>query len=162
MNTNEQLITSFYQAFQKKDYKTMQDCYANNALFNDEVFVNLDANQVRSMWEMLITRGRDLTLEFSNVGATENEGHAEWIATYTFSATGKKVINKVKANFVFEKGKIVKHTDQFSFYKWASQALGISGILLGWMPFLKNKVRTQAMKNLFSFVKGRQVIFSSN
>lgn len=152
MNPNEQLITNFYKAFQKRDYKTMQACYSDNATFSDEVFVNLNAKEVRAMWEMLITRGKDLQLEFKNIRADEKTGSAEWVATYTFSATGKKVVNRINASFVFENGKIIKHTDHFSFYKWSSQALGFMGFFLGWTSFLKQKVRSQAAKSLSEFL----------
>jgi hypothetical protein len=54
------------------------------------------------------------------------------------------VINKIKANFVFENGKIKEHKDSFDFYKWAKQALGFKGLLLGWTSFLHNKVKQQA------------------
>jgi ketosteroid isomerase-like protein len=153
MNSNEQLIAHFYTAFQQKDYISMQKCYADTAVFNDEVFKNLDAQQVRSMWEMLIKRGKDLHLEFKHVKADDHTGSAEWIATYTFSSTGRKVVNHIYASFVFENGKIVRHTDQFNFYAWAKQALGLKGLLLGWTNFLKNKVQQTAMKNLAVYIK---------
>ena len=152
MHPNEQLVTLFYTAFQNKDYNTMQNCYANHAVFNDAVFKNLNAQQVRAMWQMLITRGKDLQLQFSNVHANETNGSAEWVATYTFSPTKRKVTNRIKASFVFEDGKIVKHTDDFDFHKWASQALGTTGKLLGWTGFLRNKVQAGAMKNLSAFM----------
>ena len=152
MSQNKERINKFYTAFQKKDYKTMQDCYANNATFSDPVFENLNAAEVRAMWQMLITRATDLALEFKNVAANETSGSAEWTAVYTFSATGKKVINKIKANFVFENGKIKEHKDSFDFYKWAKQALGFKGLLLGWTSFLHNKVKQQARNNLIKFM----------
>ena len=152
MSQNKELINKFYTSFQNKDYKTMQDCYANNATFSDPVFENLNAAEVRAMWQMLITRATDLALEFKNVAADETSGSAEWTAVYTFSATGKKVINKIKANFVFENGKIKEHKDSFDFYKWAKQALGFKGLLLGWTSFLHNKVKQQARNNLIKFM----------
>jgi len=152
MKTNEELIHHFYTCFKNKDFKGMQECYADHATFNDEAFRNLNAIQVRSMWEMLIKSGKDLRLEYNHVQADENTGTAEWVAHYTFSATGKKVVNKIKASFVFENGKIVKHEDSFSFYKWSSQALGLPGILLGWTDFLKNKIRKRAAENLRLFM----------
>src|SRR4051812_8245778 len=141
MHPNEVLITKFYTAFSQKDYKGMQECYADKAVFNDAVFRNLDAGQVKAMWEMLCKNGKDLQLEFSNVKADDNRGSADWVATYTFSATGKKVVNRIKAEFEFGNNRIIKHTDNFSFYNWACQALGMPGKLLGWTFFLKNKVR---------------------
>ena len=96
MTNNEQLIRTFYQSFQNKDYKAMQNCYAEDAIFSDAIFKNLDSKQVKAMWEMLIKRGKDFSLTFDNIKAGENAGSADWIATYTFSATNRKVINLVK------------------------------------------------------------------
>ncbi len=46
MHPNQQLLTSFYEAFQQKDYATIQACYADDAVFNDAVFQNFDAAHV--------------------------------------------------------------------------------------------------------------------
>lgn len=153
MSFNTKLIETFYRAFQQKDYKTMQDCYADNATFSDPVFKELNAIQVSAMWQMLLTRATDLKVEYANILANEHNGNAEWIAKYTFSGTGNTVVNHVKASFVFKEGKIVQHIDVFNFYKWASQALGIKGKLLGWTTFLQQKVSTQALKNLERFMQ---------
>lgn len=152
MNQNEQLIEHFYTCFKNKDYEGMQTCYADNATFSDAVFQNLNAAQVRAMWQMLILKGKDLRIEFSQISADEQTGRAHWDAYYTFSTTGKKVVNKIDAFFEFENGKISKHTDSFNFYNWAKQALGTSGLLLGWTNFLQQRVRLQAIKNLEIFM----------
>ena len=156
MTPNQQLITTFYEAFRDKDYKTMQDCYADNAVFNDEVFVELKADEVRAMWEMFCIKGKDMQLDFSNVQADDHHGSAEWIASYTFSKTARKVINRIEAHFTFEDGKIIRHIDHFNFYRWASQAFGIAGILLGWTTFFKNRVRQQGLKNLRDYIQNRK------
>lgn len=152
MNANEQLIQHFYTCFKNKDFKGMQDCYTDNATFSDAVFKNLNSQEVKAMWQMLITKGKDLRVEFKDISSTENTVKAHWDAYYTFSATGKKVINRIDATFEIENGKIIKHIDHFSFYTWAKQALGLTGILLGWTSFLNKKVSTQAMKNLENFM----------
>jgi ketosteroid isomerase-like protein len=153
MNDNEKLIQHFYNSFAQRDYKAMQDCYADDATFSDEAFQNLNSAQVKAMWEMLIKRGKDLEIRFQNVSADEKSGSAEWIANYTFSQTGNKVENHIKANFEFANGKIVKHIDSFDFYRWSSQALGLTGKLLGWTSFLQKKVSEKAMKNLAEFME---------
>ena len=155
MTENEQLIHSFYTSFKNKDYKAMQYCYAANATFNDAVFKNLNAHQVKAMWEMLILKGKDFRIEFSDISGNGNHVTAHWDAYYTFSATGKKVINKIDASFEILNGKIVKHVDNFDFHNWSTQALGIKGFLLGWTNFLRNKVTAQAMKNLDSFMSAK-------
>lgn len=133
----------------------MQACYADTATFSDPVFQNLNANQVRNMWEMLITRGKDLSLEFSGVKASDREGSADWVASYRFSTTGKKVVNRIHAEFVLENGKIIRHHDHFSFYKWARQAFGVPGWFFGWTGFLRESVRQKAMQNLANFINQR-------
>ncbi len=152
MTPNEDLIHHFYTSFQQKDYRGMQECYADNATFSDSVFVNLNAAQVRAMWQMLVSRGKDLELEFKVLSSKGNHVNAEWIAHYTFGATKRKVRNHIKAQFEITDGKIVKHVDQFDFYTWSKQALGTPGLLLGWTPFLRNKVRKTAMKGLADFM----------
>lgn len=155
MNSNEQLIHHFYSSFQQKDFTAMQDCYSADATFSDPLFTGLGAAEVRAMWAMLITNGKDMRMEFRNIHGTENGATAEWDAWYTFSATGNKVHNAVKASFLIENGKIIRHTDHFSFYRWARQALGLPGLLLGWTGFLKNKISTTAKRNLKSFMAGK-------
>lgn len=152
MNNNKELIQHFYTCFQQKDFKGMQACYADHAVFSDAVFKNLDSAQVKAMWEMLILKGKDLRLEFGNILADEHQASAHWDAYYTFTATNKKVVNRIEASFEIEDGKIVKHIDHFNFYTWSKQAFGLTGLLLGWTSFLQKKVSKQAMKNLIDFM----------
>jgi ketosteroid isomerase-like protein len=152
MEANKKLITSFYQAFRNKDFAGMQTCYDDRAVFNDEVFQDLNATEVRAMWEMLVRKGKDLQIEFKNIKARQNTGSAEWVATYTFSKTGRKVINRIKADFVIEHGKILSHTDHFNFSRWARQAAGITGLLLGWTSFFKKRVQRSARESLMTFM----------
>ncbi|RZL35919.1 MAG: nuclear transport factor 2 family protein [Pedobacter sp.] len=155
MHANEQLIKHFYTCFQNMDYKGMQACYAENATFNDSVFKNLNADQVKAMWQMLISSAKEFKIEFSKVDADEKTGSAHWDAYYIFSKTGNNVVNRIDATFEIKDGKIVKHTDHFNFYTWAKQALGTTGLLLGWTSFLKKKIQTTAMDNLEKFMKNK-------
>ena len=83
--------------------------------------------------------------------ADDATGVAHWDARYSFSATGRKVLNRIDASFRFRDGLIVHHVDRFSFYRWSRQALGPVGLLLGWTPLVRNKVRAQAAKGLAEF-----------
>lgn len=153
MHPNEALIHRFYTCFQQKDFKGMQDCYADDAHFSDAAFKNMDASQVRAMWEMLIKRGKDLRVQFSDIRANDKEGSAKWIANYTFSAGGRPVENHINASFRFANGKIIEHNDSFNFYTWSRQALGLPGWLFGWSSFLQHKVQQKAMAGLTSFMQ---------
>lgn len=152
MHSNEALITKLYEGFQRRDYKAMQSCYANDATFNDPVFSNLNAAEVKAMWEMFCVNGKNLQIEFENVKANDSNGSAYWIARYNFSASGKKVTNRIHASFEFRNNAIVKHNDDFNFYKWTVQAFGLGGILLATIPILKNRMKQTALRNLHKYM----------
>ncbi len=152
---NQQIIQKFYGAFSNKDYVTMGSLYHPQATFTDEAFVNLNASQVADMWEMLITRGTDLKLSFSDISTDGNTGKAHWDADYTFSKTGNKVHNSIDATFEFKDGLIFRHRDRFNFHLWSRQALGFVGLLLGWTSFLQNKVSQTAMQQLKKFSENK-------
>ena len=149
---NRALITRFYSAFAARDGVAMSACYHPNARFSDPAFVDLRGPEVSAMWRMLTSRSKDLTLTFSDVEASDVGGSAKWRALYTFSATGRKVENRISAAFVFKDGLIFEHSDLFDFWRWARQALGPMGLLLGWSGFLRRKVQKQARANLVAFM----------
>ena len=157
MNPNQQLIREFYEAFAQKDYHTMAECYHPEATFKDEAFDLKGKKQIGSMWRMLIERGTDLKMEFSNIQANDSTGKAHWEAWYTFSSTGNKVHNIIDAYFTFKEGKIFNHRDSFNFHRWASQSLGITGKLLGWTGFLHQKVRNTAMAGLENYMARKEL-----
>jgi ketosteroid isomerase-like protein len=153
---NADLVQRFYAAFAALDAATMQACYAPDASFRDAVFTLDGAPQIGAMWRMLCeatqAKGRDVwRLESSAIQADASRGSAHWEAQYRFSATGRLVLNRIDASFEFRDGLILRHVDSFDFWRWARQALGTPGLLLGWTPLLRNKVREQAMANLARF-----------
>lgn len=150
MHANAQLVERFYTAFARRDWAGMAACYHPEVHFSDEVF-DLHGADAGLMWRMLCTSGRDLAIESSGVEADERKGRAHWDARYTFSATGRKVLNRIDATFEFRDGLIVRHVDRFDFWTWARQALGLPGLLLGWSGFLKAQVRAKAAAGLAAF-----------
>ncbi len=152
MPDHAELIARFYQAFQRRDWAAMAACYHPQVHFSDEVF-DLHGAQAGHMWRMLCVNGRDLELEFGAISADARSGTAHWDARYTFSATGRKVQNRIDASFEFGDGLIVRHIDRFDFWRWSRQALGLPGWLLGWTGFLRSQVRQRAATSLAAFVR---------
>ena len=150
-------IERFYAAFAQLDGEAMQACYAEDAIFDDEAFSLKGRREVGGMWRMLCdatkAKGRDhWKLSVSQV--TANSAH--WEANYKFSATGRLVLNKIDATFEFNpQGLITRHRDRFDFWTWSRQALGLPGLLLGWSPFLKAKVRATAAGNLKRYLDSK-------
>ncbi len=154
MASNEELINKFYTAFGKKDYATMNSCYSSDIVFFDPVFGLLNGDEVKKMWEMLCKRSTDLSISFGNIIHLDEEySTCDWVATYTFTKTGKKVVNKIRANMKFYNGQIIEHSDAFSLHRWSAQALGFSGWLLGWNRFFQQKIKNNARKSLMQFMQ---------
>jgi len=152
MNANENLITKFYTAFSNADAKSMAECYHPKIHFVDPAFGLLKKEQVSKMWEMLLLKSKgNIKIEFSDIKADEFTGSAKWTATYNFSKTNRKVVNKVSSQFVFQDGLIIKHTDSFDVWKWSKQAFGFTGYLLGWTGFFQKKINQQALSSLEKF-----------
>jgi ketosteroid isomerase-like protein len=153
---NATMIAGFYDALGRRDASAMIACYAQDATFSDPVFPALDAAGVAAMWRMLCARGKDLEVVASDIDADANTGRAHWVATYTFSATGRRVENSIDARFAFRDGRIVRHEDRFDLRRWLRQALGWKGALLGWLPPVQRATRAQAAKALADWRASRE------
>jgi hypothetical protein len=106
------------------------------------------------MWRMLAERSSDLSVELLEHSADADRGAARWRAHYTFSQTGRPVVNEISSSLRFAGGQIVEHRDQFDFHRWAGQALGPAGLLLGWTPLMRAAVRRRARASLDEFIAG--------
>jgi ketosteroid isomerase-like protein len=134
----------------------MARCYHPEIFFSDAVFPKLRGGEAGDMWRMLLSRASDLQVTLDQASAGDDGGLAEWTARYTFSRTGRPVVNHVAAMFAFRDGLIVRHYDRFSFWRWAAQALGPVGKALGWFAPLKWKVRRDAARGLEKFRASRE------
>jgi ketosteroid isomerase-like protein len=153
MHPHKQLIENFYTSFQKLDAEAMVRCYHADIRFSDPVFPALSKAEVGGMWRMLCSQAKNFGLTFDSIEANDQKGKAHWEARYDFSATGRRVHNKIDAEFEFRDGKFIRHTDTFNFWKWSSMALGPAGLLLGWTPLLRKKVQRQAGGRLERFMQ---------
>jgi ketosteroid isomerase-like protein len=150
-NVNNEVVDEFYASLARRDGDAMAACYHDDIVFEDPAFGQLTGRDPGDMWRMLCSGGTDLRVEHRILESTDPKVRTNWIATYTFSATGKQVRNDVEATMTFCDGRIVEHRDRFDMWKWSSQALGLPGKLLGWSPPLRAKVRRTARANLAAF-----------
>ncbi|MEO8634026.1 MAG: nuclear transport factor 2 family protein [Gemmatimonadales bacterium] len=153
MHPHEALIERFYAAFAARDGAAMAACYHRDLVFSDPAFGTLTADQAGAMWRMLCAKAADLEISVSEVRADDATGSASWDARYTFSRTRRPVHNQISAAFRFREHLIVSHIDRFSFWRWSRQALGLSGWLLGWSPWLQQRVRRSALEGLNGYVE---------
>ncbi len=147
---NAALITRFYAAFGRRDAEGMIACYASDASFSDPVFTHLDYAGMCAMWRMLCSRGKDLQVKTSGIDADVTDGRAHWTARYTYTATGRPVVNEIDATFRFRDGKIASHRDSFDLWRWSRQALGPVGWVVG-LPGLRRTIRKKADEALKAY-----------
>ena len=148
---NRALIRTLYDSLDRHDGEGMAACYAPTARFRDPAFGELSGAEAGDMWRMLTGRAEDLSVELADHDANDETGTAHWIAHYTFTDTGRPVVNDVHARFRFAAGLIVEHVDEFSFFGWSRQALGPLGLALGWTPLLPILVRRRTRGRLDAF-----------
>src|SRR5262249_12079907 len=105
-----QTVEAFYAAFNRRDGAAMAALYAPDGRFRDPVFGELSGTEAGAMWRMLTGRAEDLRVDL----VEHDDRSARWIAHYTFTQTGRPVVNDVRARFAFRDGLIVEHIDTFS------------------------------------------------
>jgi len=154
----QQLVETFYKAFKNLDSETMVSCYHDDIKFKDPAFGILKGERAKNMWRMLCDsqKGKNFVVEASNIVSSDDKVTAHWEVHYTFSRTGRKIHNIIDAEFEFKDGKIINHIDNFNLHKWAKQAMGFKGLLLGGTNFFKNKLQSQTNYLLSKFENSRQ------
>jgi len=153
MNKIENTIDTFYKAFAKRDFATMNKFYHKNAQFTDPVFQYLEGREIQAMWHMLCEAGKDLQISHSPIGVYDNSARVTWKAVYTFGKTGRIVHNEIQAEFFIKDNLIINHFDSFNLYRWAQMALGATGLLLGWTSYVQNRIKSDAKNQLKKFIK---------
>lgn len=158
MQSNLDLINSFFVAFQNKNGKAMWDHYKEEAEFEDPVFGELRGKDILAMWSMLVEgMGEESEIRYSHPIPTEEGAICKWEAIYTFAKTKRKIHNKIKSQFWIQDGKIVKQKDSFSFFKWLVMAFGWKALLMGWTPGFQKKVKEETKKSLEIYKKRRKI-----
>ena len=150
---SKETINKFYTAFQALDAETMASCYHADIEFEDPAFGKLTGEHAANMWRMLCEnqKGKGMTIEFE----VKSDSEAHWEPKYTFSKTGRSVHNLIDATFEFKDGLIIKHKDVFDLHRWAKQALGFQGLMIGWTGFFQKKLQSQTNYLLQKFESNR-------
>ncbi|MBG0817233.1 nuclear transport factor 2 family protein [Planomonospora sp. ID82291] len=149
-DTHATLVRTFYDALARRDLDAMERCYHPDVTFGDPIFQELEGRaRIMGMWRLLMGYGTGLDVSLGRVSAGRHEVTADWTAGYTFAATGRRVVNQIDSLFRFESGLIVRQHDDFDFKHWSKMALGRPvGLVVGWTPALRARIRSQAMEGL--------------
>ncbi|AUM62312.1 nuclear transport factor 2 family protein [Spiroplasma monobiae] len=150
---DKKVINDFYEAFKAGDANKMVGLYSPKATFKDPMFGDLNYEEAKFMWIMLVSTRATSQFEL-NYTVEEHKGKIVviWKATYLFGDKKRKVINIVTSKMETEDGLITKHVDSFNFKRWAKQAIGFSGLLFGNAKWFRKKVSDGAKEKLYKFM----------
>jgi ketosteroid isomerase-like protein len=149
--TPTEVANQFYEAFAQHDAAAMAACYHPEATFGDPAFGPLNREATCAMWAMLLGRSAELTVTHQVLEVDGQTVRVHWEARYPFSRTGRPVHNRITATLRVEDNLIRAHRDHFNFWAWARQAFGPAGLLLGWTPWFRAKVRAEALSALAKY-----------
>ena len=147
-----QIAALFYEAMKTRDTATMNKLYGSEATFSDSVFPSLNSKQTQAMWEMLLKGAKNFSVEYKVTNSGPDFAEVDWVASYNFSKTGRPVVNHINTRMEFKNQKIIAQKDSFDLYAWSKQAMGLPGYLLGWTPFMRNKIQSTANANLVKYI----------
>lgn len=148
----EHRIEELYAGLAAGDGERMAACYTPDARFVDPVFGELVDGRVRDMWRMLTAGTDPIEVELADVEVSGTRGTAVWTARYRFGPDRRRVENRGVGTYEFvEDGRIVDHVDDFSFLRWARQALGPVGWLSPVLPTVRSRVTSRARAGLDRF-----------
>lgn len=150
---SEALIRRYFDAFARLDGEAMAACYHPAASFSDPIFPDLRGDRVGWRWRLLTRGAADMHLDYAIVFGDERKAQVEWEARYRFAGSGRRVHNKALSTLAFWDDRIVRQVDEFDFWRWSRQALGVSGWLLGWSPAFRARVRHEARRQLDRFIE---------
>ncbi|MFP4846887.1 nuclear transport factor 2 family protein [Winogradskyella sp. PE311] len=155
----DRIIKRFYDSFTDLDADKMVSYYHDDIIFEDPAFGVLEGDRAKAMWQMLCEsqKGKDFKVIASDIKENSDTGSAHWEAYYIFSKTGRKVHNKIDAEFKIKDGLIIRHTDHFNLHNWAKQALGFKGLIMGRTSYFKSKLNTQTNYMLDKYINEKKL-----
>lgn len=146
------LVQRFFYDFNRQNGPAMAALYAPQATFTDPVFPCLKGPEVGGMWRMLTAGGGDLTVELTGLEEKAWGVEATWVARYTFTATGQKVVNRVRSRFAFQGEQVVAQQDAFDLPEWLGQAFGPFGQAWGRTAWMQGMIQGVARRQLDAFL----------
>jgi hypothetical protein len=145
----------FYDAFCSKDPITvkapiMEALYTPDVRFNDPIFSFDDRRGTMGMWKLLTAPEPGRNFTYRILGVSKNVATVRWIADYKFPSQqfGRPVHNVITATLTLNaEGKIMRHVDDFSWQRWARQAI----------PFGDARALEGVFKHTLRAVMNRQI-----
>jgi len=153
MHPHEALVRQFYASLAAGDAEGAARCYHADVFYSDPLHPRLRGAAALELWRMRLAQG-----DAFEVRLDEASGDAEGVlASWTVRSRphGRSVEMRGRAMFAFRDGRISRHYEHFSLWRWAAQALGPAGTALGWFGPFRWALRQRAARALERFSAAR-------
>lgn len=116
----------------------MADCYHDQAAFIDIAFDLRGRKPIHAMWHRICNG--DTEVEVQKIEANHDGVRATVVERYTFTKTGRPVLNHIESRFRMRDGLIFQHLDSCDALSWSRQAFGrVRGELAGRLGILRRR-----------------------
>ncbi len=153
MHPNEALVRRFYACLACGDAEGASRCYRPDVLFSDPLYPRLRGEAAVDLWRMRLEAGNAREIRLLEATGDANGASARWASRESFR--GRTVLTEGRSMFAFRDGRISRHYDHYSLWRWIARALGPAGAALGWFGPLRWSVRQRAARSLERFSAGR-------
>ncbi|KIM24981.1 hypothetical protein M408DRAFT_331453 [Serendipita vermifera MAFF 305830] len=151
-HSGQELVERYLAAYKAGDLQAMEACMDPEFTFSDPAFPHLDTKHAKGMFAMFINNRDTNKMEVEYTDIKKGTNDLTYTATYTvkYLFAGRPVTNVIRPTFTISPttNLLLTQVDDFPFYPWARQALGLPGLLLGWSGYLQGKVQQTAGSRL--------------
>src|SRR4051812_35367562 len=122
MHPHETLVRRLFDRLAAHDAQGAAACYHGDIFYSDPLFPRIRGAAAGELWRMRVEGLRSLEIRLEEAHGDADGPHALWSLSYMQGP--RKVAVRVRSMFGFREGRISRHYDHFSFWRWAAQAYG--------------------------------------
>lgn len=153
MHPHEALIRRFYARLAARDAEGALACYHPEVFFSDPLHPRLRGEAACDLWRLRLAGEGFARITLEAASGDADEGLARWSAAGV--VRGRPVAIRGRSMFAFREGRIVRHYDHYSLWRWTAQAFGAVGAALGWFGPFRWALRSRATRALERFSAAR-------
>jgi hypothetical protein len=153
MHSHESLVRSLYAALAARRPEEAAACYHPDIFYSDPLHPRLRGEAVVDLWRMRLAPGTACEIRLDEASGGDQGAMARW--TMRTQVRGRPVEIRGRSLFAFREGRISRHYDHYSLWRWSTQAFGPAGATLGWLGPVRWALRSRARRALERFSAAR-------
>jgi hypothetical protein len=145
VKVNWTIIDRLFKAFQSKDADAILAAYSAKCQFNHPLIGCMSKDEFSKAVQIFIRETPDYELAFQINHVSAKRVEVEWTMTHIFHLTGRIIKQNGKTTCFLSANSVVRQIDQFDRRIWSRQAMGVTGLVLsfvpGWKSFIERELR---------------------